>query len=141
MKYIPKNYNLFDNLFDDFFKNSFFSENKSVGLKTDIVEKEKSYELQIEVPGFKKDDINIKLKDGYLSISAKTDTKKEEKDEKGNVIRRERYTGSLSRNYYLGNNILPEDIKASCIDGILKVDVVKKEEEKEKIESKNIDVE
>jgi len=140
MKFIPKTYNLFDDMFDDLFKNSLFNNTTSVGLKTDIVEKDNSYELQIEVPGFKKEDINIKLKDGYLNISAKTDTKKDEKDDEGNVIRRERYTGSMSRSYYLGDNIMPKDIKAVCNDGVLKIDVTKKEEIKE-IESKSIEIE
>ena len=140
MRFIPKTYNLFDDMFDDFFKNSLFSGTKSLGLKTDIVEKEDSYQLQIEVPGFKKEDIKVNLKDGYLTINAKTDSKTEEKDTEGNIIRRERYSGSMSRSYYLGDNVKPEDISANCADGILKVNVMKKEEPETEETSESIEI-
>jgi len=139
MRFIPKTYNLFDNMFDDFFNDPDLKASRSVGLKTDIVEKDDKYQLQIEVPGFKKEDISIKLENGYLIINARSNNEKEEKDDQGNIIRRERHTGSMSRSYYVGSNLTSDDISAACNDGVLEIELAKKEETKE-IESKTIEI-
>ena len=112
----------FDDLFD--FSNQFFDHNSKHLLKTDIKEVEGGYELDMELPGYKKDEIQAKLDHGYLTIQAQ---KKEEKEEKNqeNFIRRERYQGSVSRSFYVGNNIKQEDIKASFDNGILHLIVPK----------------
>jgi len=139
MRFIPKTYNLFDNMFDDFFNDPDLKTSRSIGLKTDIVEKDDKYQLQIEVPGFKKEDISIKLENGYLIINARSNNEKEEKDDQGNIIRRERHTGSMSRSYYVGSNLTSDDISAACNDGVLEIELAKKEETKE-IESKTIEI-
>lgn len=96
-------------------------------MKTDIREKEASYELDIDLPGFKKDDLKLQLENGYLTISAVKSTKKEEKDEKGKYIRQERYSGAVSRSFYVGENITEEDIHAKFEDGILKLSIPKED--------------
>ena len=127
---------LFDNMFpfdEKFFtekKDPLYGKNVSRLMKTDVRETEKTYELDIDLPGFKKDEIQIELKDGYLTISATSDSKKEEKNDKGQYIRRERYTGSCSRSFYVGDAVTEEDIKAKFENGTLKMLVPKKEEQK-----------
>ena len=96
-------------------------------MKTDIKETESAYELDIDLPGYKKEDVQAELKDGYLTISAKTNTTKEEKDENGKYLRKERYSGSCSRSFYVGEDITEEDIKAKFEDGTLKLSIPKKE--------------
>lgn len=108
------------NLFDDFFTGS---SSNSV-MKTDIVEKDGNYELSTELPGAKKEDIRIEFKDGTLKIGVIQNYDKEDKDRKGKVIRRERYSGSYSRSFYIGN-IDEKDIKASYDNGELKIVVPK----------------
>ncbi|OUQ06911.1 heat-shock protein Hsp20 [Erysipelatoclostridium sp. An15] len=78
-----------------------------------------NYQLEMEVPGFAKEDISIELHDGYLNISAKKSNDNDEKDNDGNIIRRERYSGSCSRSFYVGDDIKQEDIKASYNNGEL----------------------
>lgn len=138
MKLVPMNNNLgfslFDNMFDDMFKDPFFTNSSTTKLmKTDIQEKDNNYILDMDLPGYDKSDIKAQLKDGYLTITAQKNTSKEDKDEKGNYIRRERYCGKCSRSFYVGENLKEEDIKASFNNGILKLtfpkEVVKKEEE------------
>ncbi len=97
-------------------------------MRTDVKETPSAYELEIELPGVKKEDVKAELKDGYMTITASTDSKKEEKQENGSYIRRERYTGTCSRRFYVGSEMKQEDIKAKFENGILKVTVPKKEE-------------
>ena len=129
-----------ENLFDDFMMNPWRSDffTSSSGTKymmnTDVKEKENSYELDIELPGFKKEDVRAELKDGYLTVSASRNGNNDEKDEKGSYIRRERYSGSCSRSFYVGEGVRQEDIHAKFEDGVLKLKVPK--EDKKKIEEK-----
>ena len=138
-----------EDLFDSFFSD-FSQPARSVAryntpttnvMRTDIKETEAGYELHIELPGYKKEDVQAELKDGYLTISAKTNTTKEEKDEHGKFIRKERYSGSCSRSFYLGEQITQEDIKAKFEDGVLKVFVPKKEAKPVVEENKYITIE
>ena len=138
MTLVPRNNNLgvslFDNMFDDFFKDPFFTRNNSVKvMKTDIQEKDDKYILDMDLPGYDKEDIKAQLKDGYLTITAQKNTSNEDKDEKGNYIRRERYCGKCSRSFYVGDSIKEEDIKANFNNGILQLsfpkEVARKDEE------------
>ena len=100
-------------------------------MKTDVRETDNSYEVDIDLPGFKKDEIEAKLENGYLTISAAKGLDKEEKDEKdGKYIRKERYSGAMSRSFYVGDELKQEDIKAKYEDGILKLSVPKEEPKK-----------
>ena len=94
-------------------------------MKTDVRETENTYELDIDLPGFKKDEINVELKDGYLTIGASKGLDKDETDKNGKFIRQERYTGACSRSFYVGANVQPEDIGAKYEDGILRLSVPK----------------
>ena len=96
-------------------------------MKTDVKETDTSYEVDIDLPGFKKDEINAQLDNGYLTISASKGLDKDEKDKKGKYIRKERYAGAMSRSFYVGEGITQEDIKAKYEDGILRLSVPKKE--------------
>lgn len=124
-----------ENLFDDFFgdfvrpvRNAVrYNAPAASAMKTDVKENENSYELDIELPGYKKEDVQAELKDGYLTIRAVTKDEKEEKDDDGKYIRRERFYGSCSRNFFVGEEVTEEEIKAKFEDGILKVSVPKKE--------------
>ena len=131
------NENLFDNFFnDDFYMPSVFGGKndplygkhaKNV-MKTDVRETDNSYELDIDLPGFKKEDVSLKLDSGYLTITASKGLEKDEKEKKdGKYIRRERYAGACQRSYYVGEDITEEDIKASFEHGILTLFVPKKE--------------
>ena len=99
-------------------------------MKTDIRDVDGNYELEIDLPGFKKDEIQVQLKDGYLVLSAAKGLDKDEKDKEGNYIRRERYAGSMCRSFYVGDAVSEEDIHAKYEDGILKLSVPKKAPEK-----------
>ena len=99
-------------------------------MKTDVHEKEDGYEMDIDLPGFKKDEINLSLDNGYLTVSAAKALDKEEKDKKGKVIRQERYSGSSQRTFYVGEAVTEEDVKAKFEDGVLKLNIPKKEPEK-----------
>ena len=99
-------------------------------MKTDVKETDAGYEVDIELPGFQKEDVKSKLKDGYLIISASTNTNNDQKDENGKYIRRERYMGNMSRSFYVGKDITENDIHAKFENGILKLAVPKKEPEK-----------
>ena len=94
-------------------------------MKTDVRETEDTYELDIDLPGFKKDEINVELKDGYVTISAAKGLDKDETDKNGKYIRQERYTGACSRSFYVGSNIQPEDISAKYEGGVLRLSVPK----------------
>ena len=99
-------------------------------MKTDVKEKDGNYEVAIDLPGFKKDEITAELKDGYLTISAAKGLDKDEKDKEGKYIRRERYSGQCARTFYVGEAVTQEDIKAKFEDGILKVTIPKVEPKK-----------
>ena len=110
-------------------------------MKTDVKEKDGNYEVAIDLPGFKKDEITAELKDGYLTISAAKGLDKGEKDKEGKYIRRERYAGACQRSYYVGEDITEEDIKAEFKHGILKLFVPKKEVKPAVEEKKYISIE
>ena len=110
-------------------------------MKTDVKEKDGNYEVAIDLPGFKKDEITAELKDGYLTISAAKGLDKDEKDKEGKYIRRERYAGACQRSYYVGEDITEEDIKAEFKHGILKLFVPKKEVKPAVEEKKYISIE
>ena len=118
---------LFDGLMDGFaFPTDWsYAKNTANVMKTDIKENENGYELDIDLPGYKKENVKAELKDGYLTISASNDSSTEEKDEKGKYIRKERYTGSVSRSFYVGKYVTEEDIHAKFENGILKLSVPK----------------
>lgn len=123
-----------ENLFDDFwdgFTKPFAGfgglTNQTTAMKTDVKELDNSYELDIDLPGVKKEDVKAELKDGYLTVSATHGNQNDEKDENGKYIRRERYFGSASRSFYVGDQVKQEDIKAKFENGILKLSVPKPE--------------
>ena len=128
-----------ENLFDDFFADPFglmntgrtdealYGKHARNMMKTDVRETENSYELDVDLPGFKKDEITVDLKDGYLTIGATKGLDKDEQDKNGKYIRRERYAGSMSRSFYVGDGVTQEDIKAKYEDGILRLAVPKKD--------------
>ena len=120
------------NVFDDLFNNPFFTKSESSMMKTDIKEHDNCYDLTIDLPGVKKDDIKAELNDGYLTISAASDNSKDEKDDNGKYICRERYSGSYSRSFYVGNAVTEQDISAKFENGTLKLTVPKKESLPEK---------
>ncbi|MCI5773577.1 MAG: Hsp20/alpha crystallin family protein [Erysipelotrichaceae bacterium] len=125
MKLVPRSYSLFDDFFDDMFERPTYRNLPS--MKTDVHEKDGNYILDIELPGYNKEDVNIELKDGYVNISATHETSDEEQDSKGNIIRQERSFGSCSRSFYVGDYIKAEDIKATFNNGILQLIVPNKE--------------
>ena len=94
-------------------------------MKTDVHEHDDKYELDIDLPGFKKDEIKLSLENGYLSVSAAKGLDKDEKDKKGKIIRQERYAGSMQRSFFVGDNLKEEDIKAKFENGLLKLDIPK----------------
>ncbi len=106
-------------------------------MRTDIKEAENAYEIEMDLPGFKKEDVSAELHDGYLTVTATRNENNDEKDEKGNYIRRERYSGSYKRSFFVGKDMQQEDIHAKFEDGVLKLevpkDVPKKVEEKKMI--------
>ena len=99
-------------------------------MKTDVKEHEDQYEVDIDLPGFKKDEIKLDLENGYLTVSAAKGLDKDEKDKKGKLIRQERYAGSMQRSFFVGEEINTEDIKAKYENGVLKLNVPKKEAKK-----------
>ena len=130
-----------DDVFDDFFDFNTPAFTNSGLMNTDIKETEKGYELAISLPGVKKEDIKAEVKDGYLMITASANTKTDEKDKNGRYIRRERYSGSVSRNFYVGDGVSQEDIKAKFENGVLTLDVPKKEAKPAVEEKKTIAIE
>ena len=131
-----------ENIFDNFFGDDFFGEHSPLYgkhgknlMKTDIHEKDGGYELAIDLPGFKKDEISLDIKDGYLSISAQKGLDKDEEDKKGRIIRQERYAGVCSRSFYVGD-VKPEDVKAKYESGVLTIVLPKKDAKKLPSESK-----
>ena len=125
--------NLFDDDWFDFDrdfwgrKNPLYGKNAKNIMKTDIREHDTGYELDVDLPGFKKDEINIELENGYLTISAAKGLDKDEQDKKGKYIRKERYAGAMQRSFYVGDALTQEDIKAKFEDGILRLSIPKKD--------------
>ena len=121
------------NVFDDFFEDPFKdfarvpARPQNELMRTDVKELDNGFELSIALPGVKKEDITAEINDGYLTISATTSTNKDEKNADGKYIRRERFYGSAKRSFYVGEDITEEDIKAKYEDGILTLDIPKKE--------------
>ena len=109
---------------DPFFTHPFNNSTTQI-MKTDIHDKDGNYMIEMELPGYAKEDIKADLKDGYLTISATHNETKEEKDAKGNCIRKERYTGSCNRSFYVGDQVTQDDIKAAFKDGVLSLQVPK----------------
>ncbi len=130
--------NLFDDLFDDAFSmrplydvnNALYGKHAKAVMKTDVKELDDGYEVAVDLPGFKKDEVKVDLKDGYLTISASKGLDKNEEDKKGHYIRQERYTGQCSRSFYVGENVEPKDVHASFADGILKLTLPKAAQQK-----------
>ena len=128
-----------ENLFDDFFSDPFEmmmpqSRNPLYGkhaknlMKTDVRETENSFEVDMDLPGFKKDEVNLELKDGYLTVSADKALDKDKKDNEGRYIRQERWSGSCSRSFYVGDAVKPEDVHAKFENGILQIALPKQEQ-------------
>ncbi|MBR4658990.1 MAG: Hsp20/alpha crystallin family protein [Clostridia bacterium] len=132
-----------DSIFDDLFDLSFpmmrdmgevdkklYGKHAAHVMKTDVREHDEGYEVDIDLPGFKKDEITLSLENGYLTITAAKGLDEDDKDKKGKLIRQERYMGTMQRSFYVGKNLTDEDIKAKFEDGVLKLTVPKKEEKK-----------
>lgn len=133
---------LVPSIFNDWFDDDFFgpmdrevrnADRKLYGsraaqvMRTDVKETEKGYEVSVDLPGFSKDEITCELKDGYLTISADKKAENERKNGEGRFIRRERYYGSASRTFYVGEDLTEDDIHASFTDGVLKLDLPKQD--------------
>ena len=139
--------NLFDDFFDDFYRPAVrraphrAAAPVNTVMKTDVKETDTAYELDIDLPRYKKEDVKAELKDGYMTITASRNTSNDEKDENGKYIRRERFMGTCSRSFYVGEVVTEEDITARFEDGILKVTVPKKEAKPQVEENKYIAIE
>ena len=126
--------NLFDEFFDDDFpmipmrsiRNPLYGKNAKNLMKTDVRETDNTYELDVYLPGFKKEEVQLDLKDGYLTISAAKGLDKDQEDKKGKYIRQERYAGACSRSFFVGEEIEPRDVSAKFEDGILRVSLPKR---------------
>ena len=141
-----------ENLFDDFMDlpmprgfgdidRKLYGKHASKVMKTDVHEQEGAYELNIDLPGIKKDELEISLENGYLTVSASKGLDKDEKDKKGRLIRQERYSGSMQRSFYVGDELTEEDIKAKFENGVLELTIPKKEPQKAVVQRKQIAIE
>lgn len=110
-------------------------------MSTDVRETENGYEVIMNLPGFSKEDVTGEIKDGYLTVTATTNTSRDEKDAEGKYIRRERYSGSCSRSFYVGEEVTQDDIKAKFEDGTLKLTIPKKEPQKKEEQKRYIEIE
>ena len=129
-----------ENLFDDFFGDPFgmmprgrdplYGKHAKNLMRTDVRETEDTYELDVDLPGFKKDEIHLELNNGYLTISTQKTLEKDEKNKAGRMLRQERYAGTMQRSFYVGGAITEEDVKASYEDGVLHLIVPKKDARK-----------
>ena len=127
---------LFDDWFDDIDRQTqhmdrrLYGRNAKREMKTDVREKEDGYEIDMDLPGFKKDQVELTLENGYLTVTANKGFDKDEKDTKGRMIRQERYAGSMQRSFYVGDNMTEEDVKARFEDGVLHLNLPKKDARK-----------
>ena len=137
MMLVPRRNN-FD-IFDDFFDEGFFPKKERNLMKTDIREKKDKYVVDIDLPGFEKENISLSLDNGYLNISAKTEKEENNEDEE-KFVRQERFYGECSRSFYVGEDITEEDINAKFNNGILKIEIPKKEKQEKLPESKQIEI-
>lgn len=129
-------------LFDDFFEPRYHNYDRNLSLmRTDVKETGQGYELSMDLPGVKKDDLKAELKDGCLTISATTRQTNDEKDSEGKYIRRERYFGTFNRSFFVGENVTQDEIKAKFENGILTLQIPKKELAKQVDEKKYIAIE
>ena len=139
-----------ENLFDDFFGDPFgmmmpqgrdplYGKHAKNLMKTDVREMDGSYELDVDLPGFKKDEVHVDLKNGYLIISAEKGLDKDESDKKGKYIRQERYAGACSRSFYVGWDVEPDEIRAKFESGILQISVPK-ETRKPEVKSTSVSI-
>ena len=128
--------NLFDDMFNDAFgmmpsiDHALYGKHAKNMMKTDVRETEDSYLVDIDLPGFKKDEVKVELKDGYLTVSAAKGLDKDEQDKKGRYIRQERYAGAMSRSFYVGEDVQPSEISAKFENGILQLSVPKAEQKR-----------
>ena len=127
------------NLFDDFFDDDFFSKKDKSLMKTDIRETKDKFIIDMDLPGFSKENINLSLKNGYLEISAKVE-KEDNSDEEAKYVRKERFYGECSRSFYVGDDVTEEDIQAEFKNGILKIEVPKVNPEEKETETKQIEI-
>ena len=125
-------------LFDDFFDDNFFNKKEKNFMKTDIKEKKDKYVIEMDLPGFEKENIKLELNNGYLTITGKQENNIDEEEEK--YVHKERFYGECTRSFYVGDNIKEEDIDAEFKNGMLKIDIPKKEEQKEISETKQIEI-
>ena len=128
MMLVPRknSYDLLDDIFDDEFFN--IKPTKNEIMKTDIKEHKDNYEMITDLPGYEKENIKISIDNGYLTVSAKINNEKEQNENHGKVVRKERYFGECQRSFYVGDEIKEDDIKASYNNGVLKITIPKKEE-------------
>lgn len=136
--------NFVDDMFDDFFGAPFAEKTPAIttrAMSTDITESADSYQIEMDLPGFAKEDVNAELKDGYLTVSAERSQNNEDKNEDGKIIRRERYQGMCRRSFYVGDAVNEEDIRAKFKDGVLTLSVPKKEKKPEVEQKKYIAIE
>ena len=119
MKYVPTLFDVLDNAFDDAFANDSWFTRRNNLMKTDIHSKDGRYLIEVDLPGYTKEDIQLDLKNGYLTIAAHHDTTNEEKDEKGNIVRSERSFGSATRSFYVGEAVKTSDVSAKFENGVL----------------------
>ena len=129
----------FDLFGDDFFRDDFFKGEKNHLMKTDIKETEDSYILDVDLPGYKKEDIKVDITDGYLTINAKASNEINE-EKKGKFVRRERFVGECNRSFYVGEDIKEDEIRASFKNGILELEVPKIDPEEKKTDKKYIEI-
>ncbi len=147
MMYMPSIFrdNLMDDWMDDFGRDFFQmgrpDRRPAQVMKTDVTERDNGYDVAIDLPGFKKEDIEVELKDGYLTVKAEKDENQEEKNTEGKVIRRERYTGRMQRSFYVGKLVKQEDIHAKFENGVLALDIPKKEPKEEIPQKQTIAIE
>ena len=130
-----------ENLFDDWFDFPSFPELRNVDrklygrhaaheMKTDVREHEDHYEVDVDLPGFKKDEIRLELENGTLTVHAAKDIEKEKKDKAGKIIRQERFSGAMQRSFYVGEALTEEDIGAKFENGVLSLNIPKKDVKK-----------
>ncbi len=139
MMMIPRR-NHFD-LFDEMFRDPFFDGTESKVMKTDIKEKKDKYLIDIDLPGYEKEDIKMEISDGYLTVHASVNKELDDEKEKGKYVRKERYVGECSRSFYVGDNVTEDEIKAKFKNGTLTIEVPKKDDKKELPEKKYIPIE